>query len=202
MISAIVLAAGESKRMGQTKQLLEFQGKTILEHVLENLQASRVGEVILVLGHEAERIRQKVPAQKIMVVINPRYEEGMSTSLRKGLMAMDKKAEAFMVVLADQPAISKGILNRLIQSFEQARAEKSIVLPTYRGSRGHPVLFSTKHKKEALGLKGDVGCRQILVDHPEDILEIEVDSDAVLYDIDTPEDYRDQKKWRFRGKGQ
>jgi molybdenum cofactor cytidylyltransferase len=194
VISAIVLAAGESKRMGQTKQLLEFRGKTILEHVLDNLLNSQVGEVILVLGHEAERIRQKVPAQKIMVVINRHYKEGMSTSIRTGLMAMDKKAEAFMVVLADQPAISKGIFNRLIQSFEGARPEKSIVLPTYRGTRGHPVLLGMKYKEEALRLKGDVGCRQILVNHPEDILEIEVDSDVVLYDIDTPEDYRDQRK--------
>lgn len=202
MISAIVLAAGESKRMGQTKQLLEWQGKTILEHVLDILLESRVGEVILVLGHEAERIRQKVPDQKIKVVINSDYKEGMSTSIQKGLMAMDQKAEGFLVVLADQPGISKETLNRLIHGFEQARPEKSIVLPIYRGARGHPVLLGMKYKKEALRLKGDVGCRQILADHPEDLLEVEVGSDAVLSDIDTPEDYRDHREGKFSGKGQ
>jgi len=199
MISAIVLAAGESKRMGQTKLLLPWQGKTLLEHVLDTLLTSQVNEVILVLGHDADRILQKVPTQKIKVVINPDYKEGMSSSILKGLMAMDEKAEAFLTVLADQPGITKEILNRLIHGFQKTRPEKNIVLPTYLGARGHPVLFSTKYKKEALRLRGDVGARQVLVDHPEDILEVEVDSDAVLSDIDTPEDYRDQRKRKFPG---
>ena len=191
MISAIVLAAGESKRMGQNKLLLPWQGKTLLEHVLDTLLNSQVNEVILVLGHDADRLLKKVPTQKIKVIINPDYKEGMSSSIRKGLMAMDEKAEGFLVVLADQPGISKEILNRLIHGFQQARPEKNIVLPTYLGTRGHPVLFGTKYKKEALRLKGDVGGRQILADHPEDILEIQVDSAAVMSDIDTPEQYEE-----------
>ena len=194
MISAIVLAAGESKRMGQTKQLLPWQGKTVLENVLDNLLNSQVDEVILVLGHEAERIRKKVPAHRITIVINPDYKKGMSTSIRQGLMALDEKAEAFLVVLGDQPGISKEILNQLVHEFQRAHSKKNIVLPTYRGSRGHPVLFNIQYKKEALKLKGDVGCRQILEDHPEDVLEIEMDTAAVLDDLDTPEDYRDHLK--------
>jgi molybdenum cofactor cytidylyltransferase len=194
MISAIVLAAGESKRMGQTKLLLPWQGKTLLEHVLDTLLTSQVNEVILVLGHDADRILKKVPTQKIKVVINPDYQEGMSASIREGLKAIDEQAEAFLVVLGDQPRISKEVYNRLIDTFQQARPKKSIILPTYKGRKGHPVLFSVKYLKEATHLKGDVGCRQILADHPEDILEIEVDSDAVLDDIDTPEDYRDHRK--------
>jgi molybdenum cofactor cytidylyltransferase len=197
MISAIVLAAGESKRMGKSKLLLKWQGKIILKHVLDNLLNSRVDEVILVLGPEADRILKRVPAEKVKIVINPDYKEGMSASIRQGLRAMDEKAKAFLIVLGDQPGISKEVLDRLITDFQRIHPKKNIVLPTYRGSRGHPVLFSVKYLKEALRLKGDVGCRQILMDHPEDILAIEMDTDAVLNDIDTPEDYRERLKRKF-----
>jgi len=189
MISAIVLAAGESKRMGQNKLLLPWQGKTILEGVLDALLNSQVEEVILVLGHEAERIREKVPAQKIKIVINSDYKKGMSTSIRQGLRALDEKAKAFLIVLADQPKIDEEILDRLVREFQRVYPEKNIVLPAYRGLRGHPVLFSVKYLEEALRLEGDVGCRQILVDHPEDILTVQVNTEAVLFDIDTPEEY-------------
>jgi molybdenum cofactor cytidylyltransferase len=194
MISAIVLAAGESKRMGQIKQLLPWQGKTILESVLDNLLNSKVDEVILVLGHQAELIRRRVPAHRITIVINPDYKKGMSTSIRQGLMALDEKTEAFLVVLGDQPGISTEILNQLINEFQRARSKKKIILPTYHASRGHPVLFDIQYKKEALKLKGDVGCRRILEDHPEDILEIEMDTAAILDDLDTPEDYQEHLK--------
>jgi len=190
MISAIILAAGEAKRMGRAKLLLPWQGKTVLEHVLDQLIHSRVDEIILVLGHGAERIREKIPARDIKIVINPAYREGMSASLRQGLMIMDEKAEAFMVVLGDQPGISKEIVNQLIQAFHHARPKKNIVLPTYQNLRGHPVLFSVRYREEMGKLKGDVGARRILTDHPEDILRVEMETDAVLQDIDTPEDYR------------
>jgi molybdenum cofactor cytidylyltransferase len=190
MISAIVLAAGESRRMGETKQLLPWQGKTVLGHILDTLLASSVEEVILVLGHEAERILEKVAIREIKVVFNPDYQKGMSTSLRRGLMAMNPNAEAFLVFLADQPAITPEIISQLIDSFRRARPGKSIVVPSFGGRRGHPVLFGKKHREEFGGLTGEVGGREILARHPEDILVLEVDTDAVLIDLDTPEDYR------------
>jgi len=191
MISAIVLAAGEAKRMGQPKVLLPWQGKTILEHVLDQLLHSQVDEIILVLGHGAGRIREKISAQGIKIVINPAYQEGMSASLRQGLRAIDKKAEAFLVVLADQPGIRKEIINQLIEAFHHTLPTKNIILPTYRSRQGHPVLFSVQYREEVGKLIGDVGGRQILADHPEDILALEMDRDEVLQDIDTPEDYRE-----------
>jgi len=194
MISALVLAAGESKRMGETKQLLEWQGKPILQHILDTLSDSAVDEVILVLGHEAGRISSKVSGEKIKIIINPDYKEGMSTSLRHGLRAMDEKAEAFLVVLGDQPGVGKEIIDRLIQSFHEFGSKKDIVLPTYRGRRGHPVLFSRRYVEEALKLKGDVGARQVLLGHPEEILAVEVNTDAILSDIDTPQDYLNQEE--------
>jgi len=200
VISAIVLAAGESKRMGQTKQLLDWEGRTILQRVLENLSRSQVDEVILVLGHEAERIQQTLDTHKVKVVINRNYKEGMITSIQQGLINLDDKVEAFFIVLADQPAVGPEVFDRLIGEFRQASPQKSIVLPTFRGRRGHPALFRAKYKKEALRIEGDVGFRQVFQEHPEEILTVEMDTDSILQDIDTPDDYRKQLKTNFPGK--
>jgi molybdenum cofactor cytidylyltransferase len=194
MISAIVLAAGESKRMGRPKQMLAWQGKTLLRHVLESLINSDADEIILVLGHEAEAIRKSLPEFQIKIVTNPDYKEGMASSLRQGLLAMDPKSEAFLVLLADQPGIGPEIINHMIREFRQANPKRGIVRPVYHGLRGHPVLIGAQYLQEARQLQGDVGARQILIDHPEDILEIDVDQDAVLKDIDTPEEYRKYTK--------
>ena len=200
MISAIVLAAGESKRMGQTKQLLDWEGRTILQRVLENLSRSQVDEVILVLGHEAERIQQTLDTHKVKVVINRNYKEGMITSIQQGLINLDDKVEAFFIVLADQPAVGPEVFDRLIGEFRQASPQKSIVLPTFRGRRGHPALFGAKYKKEALRIEGDVGFRQVFQEHPEEILTVEMDTDSILQDIDTLDDYQKQLKTKFPGR--
>ena len=200
MTSAVVLAAGESKRMGQTKQLLDWEGRTILQQVLENLSRSRVDEVILVLGHEADRIMEKVDTRKVKVVINRNYKEGMITSIQQGLINLNDKVEAFFIVLADQPGVGPEVYDRLISEFRRVSPPKSIVLATFRGRRGHPALFSSKYKKETLRIKGDVGFRQVLQEHPEEILTVEMDTDSILQDIDTPEDYRNQLQTNFPGK--
>jgi molybdenum cofactor cytidylyltransferase len=192
MISAILLAAGESKRMGRPKQMLEWQGKTLLQHVLGNLINADADEIILVLGHEAEQIRKSLPECQIKIVINPDYKRGMSSSLRHGLLAMDPRSEAFLVLLVDQPGIGPEIINHMIRDFQQANPKRGIVRPIYRGLRGHPVLIGVRYLQEAMQLQGDEGARQILMNHPEDILEVEVDQDVILKDIDTPEEYQ---KW-------
>jgi len=199
MISAIVLAAGESRRMGRPKQLLTWQGKTLLQHVLESLINSDADEIILVLGHEAEAIRKSLTEFQIKIVINPDYNQGMASSLRQGLLAMDPRSEAFLVLLADQPGIGPEIMNRMIREFQRADPRRGIVRPVYRGLRGHPVLIGVRYLQETLQLQGDVGARQILVNHPTDILEIEVDQDGILKDIDTPEEY--QKYMKRAGPG-
>jgi molybdenum cofactor cytidylyltransferase len=194
MISAIILAAGESKRMGQTKQLMKWQGKPLLQHVIENLRDSLVNEIILVLGHEAELIQKEIPASGIKIVLNANYQQGMSSSVKKGIMALDTKTDGFMVVLGDQPAIPGEMINQLIIEFESVRPEKNILIPTFRRSRGHPVLFSRKYILEAKNLKGDLGLRQILLSHPDDIWTLEVGTDAILKDIDTPNDLAEYEK--------
>ena len=176
--------------MGETKQLLPWQGKTVLGHVLDTVLASSVGEVILVLGHEAERVLEKLSIRGVKVVFNPEYRKGMSTSLRLGLRAVNPKSEGFLVFLADQPSITAEIIDRLVEGFARCRPEKSIIVPSFRGRRGHPVLFDKKHREEFWGFSGEVGGREILARHPEEILLLEMDTDAVLLDLDTPEDYR------------
>ncbi|MHB8910696.1 MAG: nucleotidyltransferase family protein [Syntrophales bacterium] len=191
MISAILLAAGESKRMGRPKQLLTWQGKTLLEHILESLLSSDADEIILVLGHEAGRVRESLPAFPITITINPDYRQGMASSLRRGLLAMDPRSEAFLLCLADQPGIGPEIMNTIIRAFRQADPRRGIVRPVYRGRRGHPVLIGAQYLEEALQLlTGDVGARQILLNHPDDILDVEMEGDVILKDIDTPEEYR------------
>ena len=186
--------------MGQDKVLLPWEGKTLLEHVLDQLLHSQVDEIILVLGHGAGRIREKISAPGVKIVLNPAYQEGMSASLRQGLLSMDKKAEAFLVALGDQPGIRKEMINQLIEAFHHALPRKNIVLPTYRSRLGHPVLFSVHYREEMGRLKGDIGGRQILADHPEDILALEMNTEDILQDIDTPEDYQEYLKRKGPGK--
>jgi molybdenum cofactor cytidylyltransferase len=199
MISAIVIAAGESKRMGRTKQLLPWNGKVLLQHVLDSLLTSEVDEVILVLGYEAEKILERVNTRKIQVVINLDYPQGMITSIRHGLAALGKGVEAFFIVLGDQPGIPSQIYNRLIREFRRVYPSKRIVLPTYQGEKGHPALFSIDFREEGAAIKGDVGFRQIIAAHPQDILHIEMGTDAVLNDVDTPEDYNTLLKSKSTG---
>jgi molybdenum cofactor cytidylyltransferase len=190
MISAIVLAAGESRRMGELKQLLPWHGETVLGRLLSTLLSSSLDEVILVLGHEAKRILEKISIRGIRVVLNPDYQKGMSSSLRCGLMAMNQAAEAFLIVLADQPALTPEIIRQLIDAFRRAQPEKNIVAPSFQGRRGHPVLFGRRYLEELRGSTGEVGGREILARHPEDMLLLEMDTEAILIDLDTPEDYR------------
>ena len=187
MLSAILLAAGESKRMGQLKQGLPLGNSTILEQSIDNLVHSKIDELIVVLGYRAQELREKVAGRPVKTVINPDYEQGMSTSIIAGLHLVDDKAQAVMFVLADQPFIDSKIVDKLIDEF--SRTSKGIVIPTYRGRRGHPVIFAISYKEELLRLKGDVGGRQIIKEHPDDILEIPVDSEGINVDIDTVSDY-------------
>ena len=191
MISAIILAAGESKRMGQAKQLLGVEGKTLLQSVLDSVLKSDVDEVILVLGHEAERIRRKMDVRRAIIVVNPNYAKGMITSIQEGLKALDKKSEAFFIILGDQPEIRPDIYNRLIQEFHRVYPLQSILLPTYQGKKGHPALFSTKYLAESFKIRGDVGFKEIVQNHAEDVFLVDVDTPSILIDIDTPEDYQE-----------
>ena len=190
MISAILLAAGESRRISRPKQLLEWHGKPLMLYVLENLsRVSGVDEIILVLGHDAEKIRQCLPELPVKIVINPDYKTGMASSLRQGLLAMDPASEAFLVLLADQPGVDPDLIDRVIRGFRESTPKRGIVRPVCRGVPGHPVLIGVRYRQELLKLQGDLGARQILRDHPTDVLEISIEEEHSRIDLDTPEEY-------------
>lgn len=187
MVSAILLAAGESKRMGRLKQLLPLGRTTMVEQAIDNLLNSKVNEVIVVLGHEAEEIIKKIATKPVKIEVNPIYHQGMSTSIIAGLKLVDDGARAVMLALADQPFIDSQTINRLIDEF--CDHNKGIVIPTYQSRRGHPIIFAIKYKEELSSLKGDTGGRQIMEHHPDDVLEVAVASPGINIDIDTTDDY-------------
>lgn len=187
-VGAVVLAAGMSRRMGAPKQLLPIAGKALLEHVLVNVRASEVQEIVLVLGSAAEELRRKISTDSLKVIVNPDYEQGMGTSLRTGLAALSPTVKGALVVLADQPFVRPETLNRLIAAHAETGAQ--ITLPLYRGFRGNPALLDRSVFPEVMSLSGDVGCRAIFGDHTEGIQKVEVGDPGILLDIDTEDDLR------------
>ncbi len=182
-VSAILLAAGESKRMGKLKQLMPLGNTTIVEQTIDNLLSSGVSEVIVVLGHKAEEVMKKTATRPIKIAVNPIYHQGMGTSIAAGLNLVDSRAQAVMLALGDQPFVDSQTINRLIEEFDSH--DKGIAIPTYQGRRGHPLIFSIKYKAQLSGLKGDIGGREIIKEHPEDILEVAVECEGIVIDIDT-----------------
>ncbi len=188
LVSAVVLAAGESKRMGEHKQLLLMGSRTMLERVLDSFIASSVCQVVAVLGSGVGKMRKVIGNRAVDVVFNERYQEGMSTSLIKGLEAVNRRAGGVMFALVDQPFVDTDVINRLIAAF--SCGSKGIVVPVYGKRRGNPVLFDMEYGEELRGLRGDRGAKEILMRHPEDVLEVDVECSGVIEDIDTVEEYR------------
>jgi molybdenum cofactor cytidylyltransferase len=189
-VSAILLAAGTSSRMGQAKQLLPLGSSTVLAQTLEHARASAVDEVVLVLGSSAEPIRHQLSQTLlagVKVVVNQSYEQGMASSLRAGLSALDPQSAAALILLGDQPFTLPRTLDRIIQAYRDSGAQ--IVIPTHQGMRGNPVLLDRSLFSEAMALKGDVGCRAIFGNHLEGLVNVEVEDRGVLLDIDDREDY-------------
>ena len=187
MIPAILLAAGESNRMGQPKQLMPFGRGTILERTIDNLLDSAVSETIVVLGYRGEEVRKTIAGKPVKIAINPDYKQGMSTSIIAGLKQIDKRARAVLIALGDQPFVDSQTITSLVEAF--IANKKGIIIPVYQGRRGNPAIFAIKYKSELLNLKGDVGGREIIKRHPDDVLEVAVNCEGVLLDIDTMESY-------------
>lgn len=187
MISAILLAAGEAKRMGKPKMLMPFGSGTVLEWSLDNLLASRADEVIVVLGPNAEAVKQVIADRQVKIAVNPDYHLGMSTSLITGLKLVNNQTQRIIVALADQPLVCNETYNRLIEA--SLCSDKGITIPVYQGKRGNPVIFSAGYKQELTELEGDVGGKEVTMRHPDDVLEVDVHSECVNLDINTTQDY-------------
>jgi len=186
-IGAVILAAGMSSRMGEAKQLLRLGENTLLGQVLENVRGSRVKDIVLVLGHEAEKIKERISTGNGVVVINESYQQGMGSSLRAGLAALPGGVDAAFIVLADQPFIRPGTLDSLMEQYMRSGAQ--IVIPTYKGFRGNPVLLDRSVFPEVMALTGDIGCRAIFGNHLEGIVKFPVEDIGILLDMDSKDDF-------------
>jgi len=189
-ITAIVPAAGLSSRMGQNKLLMPFAGKSLIERAVDTLMTSGVDEIVVVLGHEANLVRSRLEGKSVHFVDNPDYRAGLSTSVRAGMEAAPKGADAMMIYLADQPLLEADEVRRLVLAFAEAkRAGKSIVVPFFCNKRGNPVILDASYREMVLDVVGDAGCRRIIKRHPEQVFAVQMETDHVVRDVDTPEDF-------------
>ena len=188
MIGAVVLAAGESKRMGVPKLLLPYGGATIIEAVLAGVTASRVDATLVVLGSGRRALKDKIRRFPVSVTVNTHFREGMLSSIQKGFGSLPGGIRAALIVLGDQPGVSPAVIDALIKAREDSR--KGIVVPAFGGRRGHPLLLDLKYRRELAGLSPETGLRSLLAAHADDLLVVDLPDPAILVDIDTPEDYR------------
>jgi molybdenum cofactor cytidylyltransferase len=185
-VAAIVLAAGRSTRMGRNKLMADLAGAPLLLRTVDAALSSRARSVVVVTGHEAERVRTALGPRAVTIAHNPDYGKGLSTSVRSGLAALPPEVDAALICLGDMPRIDAGLLDRLIQAFNPIEG-RAICVPTWQGKRGNPVLWGRQFFAEMAALTGDVGAKHLMADHPELVTEVPADDDGVLADVDTPE---------------
>jgi len=185
-IAGIVLAAGTSSRMGQNKLAMAVAGKPMIRHVVENALASGLERVLVVTGHEADRVESLLAGLPVAFVRNPDYVAGLSTSLRAGITAVPGGSAGAMVLLGDMPGIDARLIDRTIAAFDPA-AGRGICVASWQGAPGHPALWARRYFGEMTQLSGDAGAKALLRRHAGDVHAVEASSDAPLYDIDTPE---------------
>jgi len=186
-IAAVVLAAGRSTRMGAVnKMLAEIGGKPLVRIAAEQALASRAKPVIVVTGHERERVEQALAGLAVQLVHNPDYAEGLGTSLKAGIAALPEVADGAVVCLGDMPQVDAGLIDKLIGGFDPERGAL-VVVPSIEGRRGNPVLWSRRFFPDLMQIQGDIGARHLIGHYAEAVVEIPLAGEAALTDVDTPE---------------
>jgi len=191
-ISAIILAAGTSSRMGFLKQTANIKGKSLLELVLDKVRKFPFHEIIIVLGYKHEEVMKTLKLEYEKVVINEEYEKGMSSSLKKGVLNISKDSEAFAIFLADMPLIKEESIEKVINEFNERSC--LIVAPIFNKVIGHPVIFHRNLIPEIINLEGDIGAKKVIEKYKDEACFIEIDDEGVLIDIDTPKDLEEVLK--------
>lgn len=185
-VAALVLAAGQSRRMGPINKLLaEVAGRPMVAHAVDAALASGARPVIVVTGHEPDRLRAALAGREVTFVHNPDYAQGLSTSLRAGVNLLDETVDGAVICLGDMPAIRASHIDRLIAAFDPA-AGREICVPTFNGKRGNPVLWHQRFFVRMAEVSGDVGARHLIGENEDVLVEVPMDDDAVLADLDTP----------------
>ena len=189
-ITAIILAAGLSRRMeGQNKLLLPFQDQTLIKTVTDKVVSTGFNDIIVITGHEKERIEESLKNCPVKIIWNPEYAQGMSTSIKAGILSSKPGTNGYMIFLADMPFITKKIIKIIIETFYSS-SPRAIVVPLYKSRRGNPVLFSKVYQEELLALKGDTGGRSIVENHEDEVIEVPISDQQPISDIDTWDDYK------------
>jgi molybdenum cofactor cytidylyltransferase len=189
MIAGLILAAGESSRMGTDKATLAYGGRTFLEATVQTLREAEIERIVVVLGHHAEEIQRHVKIEAAQVVINPDYRSGQTSSLQAGLRSLlADDLEAILLCLVDHPAVSRGTVSRLVTAFRQSGAP--VVIPTYQGRRGHPVLIGREVFDGLLELACDAGADSVVRKYRPTTRFVEVEDEGVVMDVDDRESYR------------
>jgi molybdenum cofactor cytidylyltransferase len=186
-IWGIILAAGESKRMGRQKLLLPFQGKTIIEKTVENALNSRIDHVLIVLGSHSAEIFDQVRHLPVRFSFNKDFRDGMLSSVKCGVKALPENCQAVLIFPGDQPMIEAEVINKVIEAYRSTGY--GIVIPSFENKKGHPVLIDHKYLKEIEDIKNTEGLRSLAIQFNQDVLIVETDCKGILKDIDTPEEY-------------
>jgi len=184
--AAILLAAGQSRRMGALKPLLPFGDKTVIESCLDYLQQGGVETIVVVLGHRADEIREKLKGRSVIFALNPDPESEMGASIAAGVQALPEASRATLIALVDHPAVPPTVVATLIENWQQG---SRLIAPTWNGRGGHPVLVDLKFKPELLNLDATGGLRALFDSHQTDVARVPVDSPYIARDMDTWDDY-------------
>jgi molybdenum cofactor cytidylyltransferase len=195
MIHAILLAAGQSRRMGTQKLLLPFAGGTVIGHIAAQIASGGVDGIVAIVRPGSTAVAEALAGLRVRMVTNPEPDGDMLSSVRCGLWAVPEECDGVFVALGDQPAITAELIGRMIAAFHAAPpvaapAPGRIVVPAYDGKRGHPILFSVCYRQEILAGFDGAGLRGLLAAHPAEVIDLPAPGPAVLSDMDCPEDYR------------
>ncbi|MDA0840416.1 MAG: nucleotidyltransferase family protein [Planctomycetota bacterium] len=193
-VTAVILAAGESSRMGKLKPLLPFGESTILETVIDQIGKAGIDEIFVVVGHEGKRIQETISSKVAGTIPNEDYRSGMFSSVLcavRHLESRSKRPDGVLVALADQPSITSVAISGLVTSFHEYPEE--ILVPTFKGRRGHPIIFPFSILKGATSYTGVDGLRGFRELHSESVVEVAIDEKGILIDLDTPEEYEAEK---------
>ena len=187
MISAILLAAGKSKRMnGENKLIKNFKGTPLIKYAVENILNSSIDELLVILGYQNEIVEKTIDKNnKIKIILNKSFESGMASSIKAGLNHLSEKTDSFFICLGDMPMVNSDIYNQLIKS----RNQKNIVVPTYNGQQGNPVLFDKSMKETVINITGDAGAKKILELNKDKILNLEINDQNISKSFNTLGDF-------------
>jgi molybdenum cofactor cytidylyltransferase len=195
VIVAVVLSAGESSRMGRPKALLPIDGQTFIERIVAALKQTKVGKIIVILGHNARELQSKISHLPVEILINTDYKLGQLSSLQLAVRNLqpDLDCDGMLVHLVDHPYLAPALVEEMIRRFYETK--KRIIVPKFHGKRGHPVIFSNALFDEILSAPMEEGAKAVVNAHRAETLEIETEEEGIAVDIDTPELYQ-QHVWR------